>query len=195
MRQNPCRLVLFLLAAALSVLAGCTSLLPQGRTQTGGGWQSFEDAKRAIEAIEPYVTQRADLTSAGIDPFTNSNVTILNYADLAQRFNVGAMLRPEEVDPGIRDCLRAGKNCTAYAIARRQVQRKRQGNFWLDILNFRRDTDVEGWSFNALIVMVDDMVVYTLYGGQPRIHEHEATRNPLGPLQGWGERRGQSLGL
>ena len=43
--------------------------------------------------------------------------------------------------------------------------------------------------------MIDDMVVYTLYGGQPRIHEHEVTRNPLGPLQGLGERRAQSLGF
>jgi len=26
-----------------------------------------------------------------------------------------------------------------------------------------------------------------LRGGQPRLHEKEVTRNPLGPLQGWGQ--------
>jgi hypothetical protein len=31
------------------------------------------------------------------------------------------------------------------------------------------------------------MVVYAVYGGQPTIHEVEVERNPLGPLQGWGD--------
>jgi hypothetical protein len=53
----------------------------------------------------------------------------------------------------------------------------------MDILNFRRETDITGWTFNALILMVDSLVVYTLYGGQPRIHEQEVSRNPLGPIQ------------
>ncbi len=141
------------------------------------------------------MTRRADLTAAGLDPFTNPNVTILTYSDVVQRFNVGSMLRPEEIDRGIQDCLKAGKSCIAYSIAQRHVERKRIGNFWLDVLNFRRETDVQGWSFNALVVMVNDVVVYTLYGGQPRIHEHEATRNPLGPLQGFAERRAQSIGF
>jgi hypothetical protein len=35
---------------------------------------------------------------------------------------------------------------------------------------------------------VDDLVVFTLYGGQPQVHEQEVSRNPIGPLQGWGER-------
>ena len=30
-------------------------------------------------------------------------------------------------------------------------------------------------------------VVYTVFGGQPNLHELQVTRNPLGPLQGWGE--------
>lgn len=36
------------------------------------------------------------------------------------------------------------------------------------------------------MLFVDDTVVYTLHGGQPRVHEKEATRNTLGPLQSWG---------
>lgn len=53
----------------------------------------------------------------------------------------------------------------------------------MDIFNFRRETDITGWTFNAMILMVDDLVVYTLHGGQPRIHEKEVSRNPLGPIQ------------
>jgi hypothetical protein len=29
--------------------------------------------------------------------------------------------------------------------------------------------------------------VYAVYGGQPTVHETEVNRNPLGPLQGWGD--------
>jgi hypothetical protein len=113
-------------------------------------------------------------------------VSILSYSDVVQRFAVGSTIRPEELDPGIRQCLTAGKACTGYSIVLKRTSRKRIGNFWLDSLNFRRETDVTGWSFNALVLFVDDLVVYTLHGGQPRVHEKEMVRNPLGPLQGWG---------
>jgi hypothetical protein len=29
--------------------------------------------------------------------------------------------------------------------------------------------------------------VFTLYGGQPIVHEMERNKQPLGPLQGWGD--------
>jgi hypothetical protein len=75
----------------------------------------------------------------------------------------------------------------------RRTSRKRIGNFWLDSFNFYRETDVTGWSFNALVLFVDDLVVYTLHGGQPRVHDKEVTKNPLGPLQGWGQQVGPRL--
>jgi hypothetical protein len=37
-----------------------------------------------------------------------------------------------------------------------------------------------------LLVFVDDQLVYELVGGRPTIDEYEVVRNPLGPLQGWG---------
>ena len=35
--------------------------------------------------------------------------------------------------------------------------------------------------------MIDGRVVYTLYGGQPVLRAHEIAKNPLGPLQNWGD--------
>jgi hypothetical protein len=64
---------------------------------------------------------------------------------------------------------------------------KRIGNFWLDSLNFKREAVTKGWSVEALLVFVDDLLVYELVGGQPTINEYEVRRNPLGPLQGFGE--------
>ncbi len=55
------------------------------------------------------------------------------------------------------------------------------------MLNFKRDTLVSGWKSAALIVVIDNVVVYKQCSGSPRIEQTELRRNPLGPLQGAGE--------
>ena len=183
------RLSCLVLAAAC---AGCAGLLPRTEVATQETWKDYESAKAAIERIVPGQTRRADLAGEQLAA-SNPAVTVLSYSDVVQRFAVGSAIGQEELDPGIRQCLTAGKACTGYSIVLRRSSRKRIGNFWLDSLNFRRETDITGWSFNALILFVDDLVVYTLHGGQPRVHEKELSRNPLGPLQGWGGRVGSEL--
>lgn len=177
----------------LAACAGCAGLLPRAEFATQETWTDYDSARAAIERIAPMRSTRKDLAADGIDPRTNAAVIILSYSDVVQRFAVGSAIRQEELDPGIRQCLIAGKACTGYSIVLKRTSRKRTGNFWLDSLNFRRETDVTGWSFNALILFVGDTVVYTLHGGQPRVHEKESTRNPLGPLQGWGQQVGPGL--
>ena len=184
---------LMLVIASMAALAGCSGLLPRAEFATQETWRDYESAKAAIDAIVPMQSTRTELSAAGIDPRTNAAVTILNVSDIMQRFAAGAALSLEDLDPGVRRCLTAGKACSGYALSVRRTNRERVGNFWLDSLNFYRDTDITGWSFNALILFLDDNVVYTLYGGQPRVHERELTRNPLGPLQGWGSQVTPSL--
>lgn len=178
------RASLVMLAAAL---AGCANLLPRGQFATQETWGDYESAKGAIDKIIPFESRRIDLAAAGLDPTANAAVTVLHFSDVVQRF-AGSSVKQEELDAGIRRCLTAGKACTGYWIAVRRVTRQRIGNFWLDTFNFYREIDITGWSFNALILFVDDLVVYTLHGGQPKMHDKEVTRTPLGPLQGWGER-------
>lgn len=182
------RLTRTLALGAIVALSACASLLPTAETLTGEGWQDFAQARDRFETIKPYESTRGTVHEMGMDPFKNPIVTLLTYSDLIQRFGTGSVLRPEQLERGVRDCFEAGKRCTGYLLQQRQEHRKRIGNFWLDLLNFKRQTDIEGWSFNALIVFVDDQVVHTLYGGQPRIHGHESSLNPLGPLQALGER-------
>ena len=102
---------------------------------------------------------------------------------LAFPINVGR----ERLDAGLRECLEAGKACTGYAINARDVRRERVGSFWSDALAFKRTVEVSGWNFNALVLLVNDRVVYTLYGGQPNLRETEITRRPLGPAQNFGD--------
>jgi len=172
---------------AVLLLAGCAELLPKSRAETHAEWPSFEAVRAAIEKIEPYKTTKADLKALGIGAPGDPTITLLSHVDIAIRFPIGGVLREEDVDPGIRDCMKAGKACSGYLVNMRRIKRDRIGNFWADAFAFRRETDVTGWTFNALIIFVDEVAVYAVYGGQPTLHETEVDRNPLGPLQGWGD--------
>ena len=185
MRTSSIRTCLAALAA--TALGACQVLLPDATDATQVSWHSFDEARAALEAIEPFATDKSTLKANGFDPLRNPAVAILTYPEIIQRFAAGSALRPDEYEAGIRTCLAAGKSCSGYAITARRIKRDRIGNFWLDSFAFRRELDITGWTFTALILFVDDLVVYTVYGGQPKLHELQVTRNPLGPLQGWGE--------
>ena len=173
------------LAVAAGLAAGCAELLPKAQAEINSPWASFEEARAAIERIEPGRTTAAELRAIGIDPYQTPNVQLLTYSDIALRFPVNAA--PDRLDQGLRQCLEAGKACTGYFLSVKDVRRDRVGGFWKDTLGFKRTVEVSGWSFNALVLMVNERVVYTLYGGQPKLLEHEVTRQPLGPVQNFGE--------
>ncbi len=180
----------FLIALTLcfgGMLSGCQSLLPKASDATEVPWKTFEEAREAVEAIEPFHTRKSALVSNGFNPYHNPSVTILSYPEIVQRFSAGNALRRDEYDQGIRSCLVAGKACSGYLIAVKRVKHDRIGNFWLDMLGFVRRTNVTGFTFNAMILFVEDQVVYTTYSGQPKMNEMQIRRNPLGPLQSIGD--------
>jgi hypothetical protein len=143
--------------------------------------------------VAPYTSTRQSVHAQGLDPSRNPAITVLHFADVLQRFAAATLIKPEDVDRGIRDCLQAGKQCGGYAIAVEKLQRQRIGGFWLDSLNFRRETVTTGWRVDVLLVFVDDALVYKLVGGRPTINEVDLRRNPLGPLQGWGDQSLQMI--
>ncbi len=176
-----------LVAAVVALCGGCKAMLPTGSDQARLPWTDYDDVERAMHAVVPRTSTRMDLHRQGIDPRANPSVLILNYTDLLQRLPAATGVPLDKLDKGIADCLLAGVRCTGYQITIRQVQSRHVGNFWLDMLNFRRDVITTGWSFSALIILVDDIVVFALSSGQPKIEDEQITRNPLGPLQGLGE--------
>ena len=173
-------------------VGACTTLLPSSRTEVLSDWNSYEDAVKSLATMAPYQATRQSVHAQGLDPNSNPAITMLHFGDVLQRFAAAALINPKDVDQGIRDCLQAGKNCSGYAIAVEKLHRRRVGSFWLDSLNFRRETVTTGWRVDVLLIFVDDAMVYQLIGGRPNISEVELRRNPLGPLQGWGD---QSLQL
>jgi hypothetical protein len=186
--RTPCRIARVATCAAASlVLVACSTLLPTSRTEVVSGWNGYDEASASITALAPYVASRQAVHDKGLDPHRNPAVTVLHFADVLQRFAAATLIRPEDVDPGIRDCLQAGKRCSGYAVKVEKLRRERVGNFWLDSLSFKRETVTTGWRIEALLVFVDDALVYQLIGGHPVVDEVEVRRNPLGPLQAWGD--------
>lgn len=172
----------------LSTVVGCTTLLPRSEQMTESPWQSYQEAQRAFDTIVPGKTTRQALKALRLDPETNPNITILNYADVLRRFLSNPSLTTKDLDRAVRECVGAKTLCVGYEVNQRIVKRHRNGSFLADFLGFRRTTHISGWKFNGLILLKDGIVVYTLTGGQPAILEYEDQHNPLGPVQGLGNR-------
>lgn len=177
--------MMWIRACALLLLAltsACSSMLPKSHMDTTS-FQSFEAARAAIEALVPMQSDRRTLEQNGFQPSKHPNTTLLTHADVVRRFVPSALLRREDLNPGILACLEASDACHGLEIVGARIARERTGNFWADFFNFRRHTEVSGWRFNALVLFVNDVVVYRTWGGQPLIKETEQATNPLGPFQ------------
>lgn len=173
-----------LLALAL-LLSGCSSLLPRTRNESSP-FQTYEQARQAIEGLVPMQSKTSALSNLGIDPVQQPNTVILTHADIVRRFVPSGLVKREDLDPGVLACLEARAACRGWEITGARIARQRTGNFLTDFTNFSRRTETTGWRFNALVLLVDDLVVYRSWGGQPRVNEIEVTTNPLGPLQDMG---------
>lgn len=172
-------------AAAVLLVSGCTSLLPRGRSESSQ-FKSFDEASKAIDALTPMQSKIDAVTALGIDPVRQPNTVILTHADIVRRFVPSALLKREDLDPGVLRCLQAREACRGWELKAARITRTRTGNFFADFANFSRRTETNGWRFNALILLVDDVVVYRSWGGQPNVNEVEVNTNPLGPLQDLG---------
>lgn len=164
------------------VLSACSTLLPETHTNTTS-FLSFDEARTAIESLEPRKSDRKALENNGFAPTQHPNMTWLTHADVAHRFASGALLRRADLDPGVLACLEARDACRGVEIVGARISKVRTGWFWPDFLNFYRRTETTGWRFNALVLFVDDQVVYRTWGGQPKVDEVEIINRPMGPLQ------------
>ncbi len=168
-------------------LAGCAGLLPAARQDVSHCWQDFEEAKQSYDQITPYSTTIATIRSLGFDPYKTSNMQVLNQAQVVNAVLPSPLQERATIPRGIADCMRVQEGCTGYLIEPSKINQQRTGNFLLDFLNFKRVTETTGWKFSALVVVIDGVVVYKQWSGQPKIESTDVRVNPLGPLQSMGE--------
>src|SRR5438552_6040039 len=178
------------IAALLACLlvGACTSLLPKSKEVTASPWQTYQDAQETFDKIIPGHTTIADLRVMSLDPGANANIAILNYADVMRKFLLNQSFSINDLDTGVRECVLAKIGCRGLEINQSLVNKQRLGNVVLDVLGFQRETHTDGWRFNGLILLKDNVVVYKLTGGQPVIQQKEENQNPLGPVQAIGSR-------
>jgi len=162
--------------------AGCSSLLPKSKTEAAN-FQTFDEARLAIESLVPLQSNLATLANLGIGPDKQPNTLILTHSDIARLVLNGSTRINEDLDKGIATCLNAGDACRGWELTASRIFKERTGNFLGDFANFKRTTETSGWRFKALILLVNNTVVYRAWGGQPYVHEVEVQSNPLGPLQ------------
>jgi hypothetical protein len=173
--------LLILLTAALA--CGCSNMLPRTKEVTKSPWQTYQAAQEAFDKIIPGQTTIAELRLMSMDPGSNPNIAILNYADVMRKFMLNQSFSINDLDNGVRECVTAKVACRGFEINQSLVEKNRQGNVVLDVLGFYRETQTTGWRFNGLILLKDDIVVYKLTGGQPVIAQTDENKNPLGPVQ------------
>jgi hypothetical protein len=170
----------------LILLAGCTSLLPSEHAEVTSPFVDYPDAEARFAQVIPGLTTRSELFALGFDPMGSGNGRMLSFIDLRLMFiqpNVPISYLPD----GLIECLEAKERCIGYAFEFEKSDSKRVGNFWADLLNFRKHREYEGWRFRAAFVLVDDIVIHKLSSGEPKLRRTENQKNPLGPLQGAGE--------
>jgi len=182
MKTNPIHLILTLLISTF-LLSGCAALLPSGSEVTKSKWGSYDEAKRAFDGVRVGETTEEQLKSMGFDPEKTPNIKILTFLDVKKQFLVTASDKTEHLPKGVRECIESADACNGLEINIVRNDSKRYGNVFLDIFNFRRQTEQKGWEFEGLIVLRDGVVVYKLLGGKPMIEGDKDQKNPLGPLQ------------
>ena len=187
LRSVSLRLRHFLLVDMLLCMVACGNLLPAARQDVSTGWQNFDDAKASYDKIVPYMTSAVAVRLLGFDPTKTANIQLLNQAQVVNAVLPTQLQDRSSVPQGILDCMQVQDACTGYIVEPSQISQKRIGSFLLDFLNFKRSTVTSGWKFSALIVVIDGLVVYKQWSGQPRIETIDFRVNPLGPLQSMGE--------
>ncbi len=172
-----------LLLSVPVVLSGCQGALPSEKQSMISPWSTFDQAKKSYDLIIPNYTTTEELEQLGYDPYRVPNVGILTYLDIIQRFIPTESIKVEDLDEGIQRCIRAREACYAYEATPSWRKKKRYGSVTADVMGFQKKERTIGWNFNALVVLIDDVVVYKIWGGVPNYVEDKKKRTPLGPIQ------------
>ena len=179
---------MFKLASLLTLVAltsACSSMLPVSHSNSSS-FTSFDEARNAVVELVPMKSSSKTVGASGIDFAKQPNTKILTHSEIVRLLVPAGLLKREDLDPGILVCVEARDACNGLDITASRIAKTRTGSFFADFINYRQRTETTGWRFNALILYVNDMVVYRSWGGQPQVDELDISHRPLGPFQEMG---------
>lgn len=159
---------------------GCAALLPHSSSVTNSPWKSYKEVVDAYNSVVINKSTISDIKKVGFNIYSTSNLKILSFVDIAAATST---LELKDMGGGITQCLKVRDLCSGYIFEPQVAKSDRIGNFWLDILNFKRRTKESGWKFKATFLIVDSVIVDKFWYGEPLINLDKTIVNPLGPLQ------------
>jgi hypothetical protein len=167
------------------LLVGCggLGLLPHETNVNNTKFNSYSELSTAYDGIKPGKTTVSDLDRIGFNSATSSNVEILSYLGVIERFMPRDSIRFDRLDPAVQNCIEARDQCTAFVFRPQRLEQERQGNFILDMLGFERTTISKGWSAEVTLLVENGRIAYKVISGKPRIEDLQDSIHPLGPLQ------------
>lgn len=170
------------------LLSACSSsLLPSEKRIGDSKYSGFNDVKQRYDMVSVDQTTVADLVSIGFDPFNSQNVEILNYTDVIGKFMPNNNIKKEDLPEGVSACISAREKCFPFTMHFEKMNTDRIGNAAADIFGFVREKETRGWTFGAMFIVIDGVVRYKLYQGEPHHYQYKKEKKPLGPLQSVGD--------
>jgi hypothetical protein len=187
--------ILAVLLALLTLTTGCQSLFMSNRNATQSPWTNWDQVTIAFNGIVPNHTTVSDLKRMGFDPGVTPNICIMPFVDIVPIFMPNPNIRVDDLPIGVQVYVEAKTNNCAYRLQLQDVRARRHGNIFLDVFGFKRQTHNSGWQFKGLILIKNNVVVYTLSSGVPNISSEESTTKPLGPFQDLQDSAGRIISL
>jgi len=170
-------IIVFMMTVSFS---GCAALLPHSTSVTHSPWKSYKEVVNAYNTVVIYKSTVTDIKKVGFNIYSTSNLKVLSFVDIAAATST---LELKDMGRGITKCLKVRDFCSGYIFEPQVAKTDRVGNFWLDILNFKRKSRDSGWKFKATFLIVDSVVVEKYWYGEPLINLEKTIVNPLGPFQ------------
>jgi hypothetical protein len=178
------RLFIPILALAVLASSGCsTPALLSSTEVTDAPWRSFAATKSAYDGIVPGQTSVPELDALGFSPEDSNASTLVTYVEVQRVFVPHEGITLETADAGVRRCVEIRQACTVWKIDIRKQSRRRIGNFVVDWLYFQRVSRITGWSFEALILIEGEQVLYKIWAGSPDLLQYRRRTFPLGFIQ------------
>lgn len=164
-----------LLWASTVFVSSCGSLLPSERAEVQSPFVDYLDAELRYSQAQPGSTTRSQLFGLGFDPLTQGNGRMLSFIDVRLMF-IQPNIPIDYLPGGLVQCLEAKDRCIGYAFDFSKTDTQRVGSFWADVFNFRKKRELQGWSFKAVFVFVNDVLVHKVSNGEPNIHRWKTRR-------------------
>jgi len=117
------------------------------------------------------------------------NIQILDWLSVEKKFLHSQTIKKEDLPIGVRTFLDSTGEKIAFEISAGNTKSHGEGNFLLDVTNFKKNRRTTGWWFRGLILIANGKVVYKTEPpeGMAQIDRSQNKINPLGPLQNLGD--------